>query len=266
MAIRRPGLFRSTDARATLQAVQQYVQSLLAGALPPHYDPEVDFDLVDEINGELAKKADLGNDGKILLSQVPTGALERFAGTAVSQAAMLALQGEVGDYCLRTDTNGGLGSIWFLVGSDPTQLASWLESPVGISQAAADVRYRSIEIAFQIAGRPAASDEFRYVSGSPKSVYATGSIPGGRLHIARIKTAPTANAVFNIHRALSASPQTLGSSLGTVTFAAGDRTGSVMIVGAFTLAVGDSLVLVAPSIQDATLADGAISLWAVETT
>lgn len=46
-----------------------------------------------------------------------------YLGTVASQAAMLALTGQRGDYCTRTDP-GSVGD-WILTADTPTQLASW---------------------------------------------------------------------------------------------------------------------------------------------
>jgi hypothetical protein len=72
-------------------------------------------------DGQLATKADLVG-GKVPSSQIPAIALTQFLGNVGSQAAMLALTGELGDWAIRTDTPG----TWIIVGSDPTQLSNWV--------------------------------------------------------------------------------------------------------------------------------------------
>lgn len=67
-----------------------------------------------------AVKADLVA-GKIPASQIPDIAISEYLGTAASQAAMLALTGQKGDWAIRTDT----GLTWIITGTDPTLLASW---------------------------------------------------------------------------------------------------------------------------------------------
>lgn len=67
-----------------------------------------------------AVKADLVA-GKIPASQIPDIAITAFLGTVASQAAMLALTGQQGDWAIRSDT----GLTWVITGSDPTLLASW---------------------------------------------------------------------------------------------------------------------------------------------
>lgn len=72
---------------------------------------------------QLAAKADLV-DGKIVQSQIPAAALRDFLGAVSSQSAMLALIGQRGDWCTRTD----LGTDWQLIGDDSSQLSDWREN------------------------------------------------------------------------------------------------------------------------------------------
>lgn len=75
---------------------------------------------LDAVSGQLPTKADLV-DGKIPTSQLPALAISKFLGAVSSQSAMLALIGQEGDWCNRTDTS----TAWVIIGEDPTQLASW---------------------------------------------------------------------------------------------------------------------------------------------
>jgi len=70
----------------------------------------------------LAAKADLVA-GKVPQAQIPAIALTDFLGAVASQAAMLALTGQRGDWATRTDR----GTDWQLIADDPTQLGSWRE-------------------------------------------------------------------------------------------------------------------------------------------
>lgn len=74
--------------------------------------------------------AGLDAGGKILTAQLPAVAISSFLGSVGSQAAMLALSGQEGDWAIRTDT----GTTWILIGADPTQLSSWqmLATPTDI--------------------------------------------------------------------------------------------------------------------------------------
>jgi hypothetical protein len=59
--------------------------------------------------------------GVVPSAAIPEIAITRYLGAAASQAAMLALTGELGDWCTRTD----LGTNWVITGTDPSQLGSW---------------------------------------------------------------------------------------------------------------------------------------------
>lgn len=65
-------------------------------------------------------KADLVN-GKVPASQIPDIAIVQYLGTAANQAAMLALVGQQGDWCIRSDD----GRVYVLVANNPALLASW---------------------------------------------------------------------------------------------------------------------------------------------
>lgn len=68
----------------------------------------------------LAAKADLVG-GVVPTAQIPQIAIVDFLGEVASQAAMLALTGQKGDWCTRTD----LGKVYVITGNTPTQLSSW---------------------------------------------------------------------------------------------------------------------------------------------
>jgi hypothetical protein len=71
---------------------------------------------------DLSAKADLVG-GKLPTSQLPDLAISDFLGVVASQAAMLALTGQRGDWCERSDTS----KVWILVADDATLLANWRE-------------------------------------------------------------------------------------------------------------------------------------------
>jgi len=77
---------------------------------------------------QINAKADL-IDGKIPTSQVPGIAISEFLGEVADEAAMLALVGEKGDWCIRTDVS----DTYVITGDDPSVLSSWTElaSPGG---------------------------------------------------------------------------------------------------------------------------------------
>ena len=70
----------------------------------------------------LAAKADLVG-GKLSSSQLQDLAVSAYKGSVASQVAMLALTGEPGDWCTRSD----LGTNWVITGADPTLLANWTQ-------------------------------------------------------------------------------------------------------------------------------------------
>lgn len=70
----------------------------------------------------LDNKADLVG-GKVPSSQIPAIAISEFLGAVNSQAAMLALLGQEGDWCIRTDVD----LTYILIGTDPTDIDNWQE-------------------------------------------------------------------------------------------------------------------------------------------
>ncbi len=80
-------------------------------------DLKADLTLLGAVSGI----ATLGVDQKLTASQLPSIAVTEFLGSVASQAAMLALVGEEGDWCIRTDT----GLTYVITGPDPTQLSDW---------------------------------------------------------------------------------------------------------------------------------------------
>lgn len=65
-------------------------------------------------------KADLVG-GVVPSAQIPAIAITEFLGSVSSQASMLALVGQVGDWCIRTDEQYG----YVIIGSNPTLLTDW---------------------------------------------------------------------------------------------------------------------------------------------
>ncbi|EGD24641.1 hypothetical protein [Prescottella equi] len=77
----------------------------------------------DYVDTGLAKKANLGPDGKIVQAELPAIAMVDFLGNVASETAMLALVGQRGDWCNRTD----LGTEWQLIAEPSSQKSSWME-------------------------------------------------------------------------------------------------------------------------------------------
>lgn len=69
---------------------------------------------------DLSNKADLV-DGVLSTAQLPALAVTEYLGNVASEAAMLALVGQKGDWAIRSD----LGMTAIITGNDPTFLASW---------------------------------------------------------------------------------------------------------------------------------------------
>ena len=90
---------------------------------PVPLDPVFSGDYNDLANTpDLSLKADLVG-GKVPADQLPAIAISEFLGTVADEAAMLALTGQSGDWCVRVDTD----SAWILSADDASVLANWIE-------------------------------------------------------------------------------------------------------------------------------------------
>lgn len=85
-------------------------------------DPHPQYQLNAE-KGVANGYAGLDGSGKIPASQIPAIAITEYLGAPANEGAMLALVGEQGDWCTRTDT----GTNWQIIGADPGVLANWRE-------------------------------------------------------------------------------------------------------------------------------------------
>lgn len=95
---------------------------------PTEFPPEDHTHPTSEVVGldtALSSKADLVG-GVIPTSQIPAISIVEFLGSVSSQSAMLALTGQKGDFCIRTDQ----GLEWIITGTNPTQLSSWTSMPL----------------------------------------------------------------------------------------------------------------------------------------
>ena len=70
----------------------------------------------------LDAKADLVG-GLVPSSQLPAIAISEYLGIAANEAAMLALSGQKGDWCTRTD----LGTTFIITGDDPSLIGDWTQ-------------------------------------------------------------------------------------------------------------------------------------------
>ena len=67
--------------------------------------------------------ATLDGSGKLPSSQVPDIAITEYLGSVASEAAMLALVGQRGDWCVRSDS----GTTWVITGTVPSNIADWTQ-------------------------------------------------------------------------------------------------------------------------------------------
>jgi hypothetical protein len=83
---------------------------------------------VSGLGAALAAKADLVG-GVVPTSQIPAIALVQYLGSVANQSAMLALRGQGGDWCIRTDS----ATEWVIVANDGASLSDWIQLPTGIA-------------------------------------------------------------------------------------------------------------------------------------
>jgi hypothetical protein len=91
--------------------------------------PESEFDAFTATKGQPSGLASLDSGGLIPVAQLPPIALSDYLGPVGSQAAMLALTGQRGDWTIRTDTSS-TGSVWVLNAEPSSTLANWTQLPV----------------------------------------------------------------------------------------------------------------------------------------
>ena len=107
-----PGAYGRTDSGAGIGKLLSAAESRsLAGVYS-----------TSQVDSALGLKADLVG-GVIPTAQIPAIAITEYLGSVASQVAMLALVGDRGDWCLRSD----LGTTWVLADDDSSLLASWVQ-------------------------------------------------------------------------------------------------------------------------------------------
>lgn len=96
--------------------------------------------------------ASLGSDGKLPTSQLPNLAIIDFLGAVANQTAMLALSGQKGDWCTRSDNS----KVYVITGSDPTQISSWtaLSYPTGTGGTVTSVDLAVPGLLYTVSGGP----------------------------------------------------------------------------------------------------------------
>jgi hypothetical protein len=122
--------------------------------------------------------ATLGADAKLTAAQLPDLAISEYLGTVADQTAMLALSGQKGDWCIRTDN----AKVYIITGSDPSVLGDWtaLSYPVDTTGTVESVGL-SMPTEFSVAGSPVTSSGTLAVSKADQNanlVYA-GPSSGG---------------------------------------------------------------------------------------
>lgn len=87
-----------------------------AGAADPHTGYQKESE-----KGAASGYASLDSGGQVPAAQIPAIAITAFLGVVANQAAMLALTGQYGDWCTRSDD----GKVYVITGSDPTIIGGW---------------------------------------------------------------------------------------------------------------------------------------------
>lgn len=80
-------------------------------------------DAVEAARGANSGIATLDAGGKLTPAQLPALAVTEYLGSVATQAAMLALAGQQGDWAIRTDR----GTVFIITGSNPAVIGSWTE-------------------------------------------------------------------------------------------------------------------------------------------
>lgn len=184
------GTAASIPARA--DADLRYEASGAVAAHAAASDPHAQYQREAE-KGVAGGYASLDGSGQVPAAQIPAIAITDYLGSVASQAAMLALAGQKGDWCNRSDT----GAMWIITGADPSILAGWTQvvypvSPVtSVAGRTGDVTLSSSDISGlgnaatrnvgTAAGTVAAGDDSRItgaVQGS-RSIATQHSLTGG---------------------------------------------------------------------------------------
>lgn len=119
-------VFDADDAVLTAaEAYADAIGSAASAALSAHVsasNPHTQYEQTTN-KGAANGYCPLDSGTKIPSSYLPALAISEYLGSVASQAAMLALTGQRGDFCVRSD----LGDEFILIADDPTTLANWLQ-------------------------------------------------------------------------------------------------------------------------------------------
>lgn len=116
----------SLGVQASLARADGSVQegdSRLTNARPPTGHTHTESQ-VTGLTAKLATKADVDSNGKVLAAQIPAEARASFRGVTYSEAGMIALGGERGDWC----TRGDRGTDFRLIANPASVPTNWLEA------------------------------------------------------------------------------------------------------------------------------------------
>ncbi len=83
----------------------------------------LDAKIAATLKGATNGVAELDGNGKLPTTQLPDLAVSDYLGTVATEAAMLGLPGQKGDWAIRSDS----GTTWIITGNTPSQLASWTQ-------------------------------------------------------------------------------------------------------------------------------------------
>ena len=124
------GLVEALDGKASVDHSHSWGSVVgKPDVFPPssHTHPVGEVDGLDTVLGSvtdaLTGKADLDGAGRLPASQLPALAIVEFLGEVDGEAAMLTLEGERGDWCVRQDT----GTQWVVIAEPSNVAGSWRE-------------------------------------------------------------------------------------------------------------------------------------------
>jgi len=113
---------------------------------------------------------------------------------------------------------------------------------------------QQVAICFAFTGKPAANTNLNVAV--PWALTLPSGLVGSVIYDV---TVPTANAVFQLYK-ITSGVGGVRTNIGTITITTASRTSCTLASAGTSLAIGDTLQLVTPNTQDATLADVGITV------